>query len=427
MARLKLSSNKSHRKTYLFNFEKDVKRDSGIYAVGDKIVASPNFVLLTEGDFTTTKNIPKKIYNVNGKTFIYAQNGQVFLEENCLATWTSYYQYASQPVITEVYHNGILSVLITGKDAQGQTVSEIYGIGSVDLPNEIGKLTALVDNVFWTSDGHNLHFSFINCMQSVSQNLCLTNQLFIDLNYGQILDLIPLENRLYIVCKHAILKVIVGAYPIDFKAQRIDTEILNIEENSVVGAGNNILFVSNGKLCIFNGLNIYFKTFFREDEKVEIIDNAGHKDGHYLLPVMHQDGSKNLYCYDVNCGVRYTLKYFTALSKNSGKAYQDEVGKIAIFTTNLSQNPSNFTCFLQSKSLNFNSYKPKNLLGLEGKIAGEENLKIKGDFGEYSIKINNAFSEQINLSSTEFLFEISSDNSKMPLENLRLIYRIQGE
>lgn len=427
MTKLKLSSNNRVRKIYAVNFENDIQTDRGIYAYNDKVIISPNFAHISQGNFTAGGNVPERIFYVNGKSFIFLSNGKVCLEENYLIKWTSVNTYASQPIITEVYHNGQLATLITGENSQGNTVAEIYNKGVVTLPSKIYSLTALIDNVFWTSDGENLYFTHLDARKSVEQNLMLNSQLFIDLNYGQILDLISLENRLYIVCKHALLKVIVGAFPTDYRAQRIDTEILNIEEKSVVGAGNNIMFISNGNFCLFNGSNVVIKPFAKIGEKLNIIDYAGHKDGHYFLPVLQSKGTNRLYCYDVSLGKRYTLLYYSALSKNSGKAYETASGKLAVFITDLSQHPATYACSFTTKPLDFNTQKSKNLLGLQGKITGEEVLKIKGDFGEYSIKVKDVFDIKCNVVSQEFIITLSSNNAKMPLEDLKLIYRIQGE
>ena len=432
MLRLKLSSNNSLRKTYNLDFERDVEKDVGVYTYTDKIDNSPTFLPLENTNLVAT---PKRFYLVNDTTFIYLDNGSVCVEENGVAKWTSQNTYAVAPTITEIYHNGNLCVLICGVNDSSEQIAEIYNQGTVSLPAKIHHLTALVDNVFWTSDGASLYFTHIDATKGVEQNLTLDNQLFIDANYGQILDLVALENRLFIVCKHALLKVIVGAYPLDYKAQRIDTEILNVLEKSVVGSGNNLMFISNGKFCLFNGANVYYKPFIRDSEKVKILDYAGHSNGHYFLPVVTNNSQKYLYCLDVNLSKRYTLNYVLGLSKNSGKGYLESLEKIVVFTTDntekVTQNATlsmvNQSCFYQTKPLNFNTNKCKNLLAISGKVTGEERLYILGDFGQKEIAINNAFSVECNLTSVEFSLMVNSTSQKMPLSNLKLIYRIQGE
>lgn len=425
MTKLTLPTNKSVRKVYEIDLLEEQSLSTGVVASKKGVYLSPDFIPVNHGFLNLSENRPIRFYQVDKTLFAYTLTGRVHRITLSQAETISAHTYAKAPNIQKILHKGNQRFLIWGEDQNGYPTAEIVEEGSISLPQKIFPISAVVDNVFWSTDGKSLFFSPLDGINSFDK-ASIDNQLFIDDENGKILNLSSIESHLYIVCEHAILKVTLSAYPLDYKVERIDSEVLNVVANTVVSSGNNLFFISNGKFYFYNGKTFKIHDFLQEGESLNELDNAGESKGHYFVPAI-RDEKKVTLAIEVSSGTRYTLKGYDALSNRGGLAFDSVAQTVVLFTLDYGKiAQSGYAYLLKTKSLDFGMQNKKRLLQISLSAKGRTAIEVEGDFGKRSFLAEGKMIG-CNLVSRTFSLSLKGEVGCLPVEKIKITYSIQGE
>lgn len=237
---------------------------------------------------------------------------------------------------------------------------------------------------------------------------------------GDILKIIAYNDCILVFCKRTIYKIYTTSTG-DFITKKLNTMAINISDGTIEMVGNQVLFVSNGKLTAY------------KDGVLRVIDNlenycirqgsdAVASFNNYTLSVTNGDGQKAIFVYDVENNEPFLIENDNLVIMGNGYAFDNQLLKVV----ELGKGKQNIPKFRwQSKKIDFSMVNNKNLTEIRLIVNGNGMLKIKGDFGQREFLLNKEYQAiKPNLYSKYFIFEIESDEIGFGVKNLQLEYSL---
>ena len=364
-----------------------------------------------------------RLYSVCDKTYVYASDNKVYHITDGKFNVVVPSTFSSQPNIVKLLNNGEETTLIYDNS---------YGC----LENQPEKLFPLRFSDIYCCYGQTLYTAigrtiYVDYGFSVDENshdyqdkVCFKTEA----SDGDVVGMFELGGKILVVCKHKILRFSVAMQPKSLNIERITTSYFNAIPNSCCLCGENIVFLSDNRIAVYNHNDIEFIELPGRVKTNALYSPCSQTDG-YLYFIPYQSGSLKYLCtFDLETkkihdevwtlyGLSKEGGYF---AKNDGKIHKLYRRKTIISSEN-SSTPSVVVS-------NFGYLDAKVLYKIKVSINQKATLTIKGSFGQKVFKLKQGINSlNCNLLSDEFTFTFSEHNGRFYSTDIRVYYTKIGD
>ncbi|MBR5192088.1 MAG: hypothetical protein IKW33_01595 [Clostridia bacterium] len=208
----------------------------------------------------------------------------------------------------------------------GFAVFKGKNFGSTMLP--VGEDIVFHKNRIFVSDGRSVKIcGILNHLTTFTKK----DQLgFINLGFkhGEILKLIPLKERLIIICKSKILSLTAGDSWEDFTLNEVCDLNFEVEKNSILGLNEKVYFSNGEELFVFS--NDKIEKLITFSKNITFINPAFSVENTYACEIVN-DEKKGLVLFDTKLK-KHTFNYFSFSMSYKQYFYNQENSVIATFT-----------------------------------------------------------------------------------------------
>jgi hypothetical protein len=233
--------------------------------------------------------------------------------------------------------------------------------------------------------------------------------IFTEKDYGDIIELIGLENQIVIFTESAIFTLDVLGECFDFCLKKVSTPCLNIKIGSVKKIGDYIYFYSKNTLYKYENGKV--------KEQLSVLDN-----GYAVFFCMHE-----FYLLGYNTGHDYTainvltnevlsLEKYADITPNGYAVLGNRIYEISKKNTGES---------LGEITVDMDSAQTKAITKIEILTSHLTTIKVMGDFGEREYSTSENANILRNLISKKFRIMVL--DTKIVPEKIAITYRIYGE
>ena len=366
-------------------------------------------------NFTTEKvfNLPpyqiEKLFFVNKTLFAYCQNGTVYAREK--GEWAYKTTCESQPEIVRVNVNGEFKVAVI-TNAQAVLLQESEN-QPINIPK--GNAYATFKYRLFVAKDNSLIFSAPIDNVNFNQSVNGAGELYVDSFYGKILALIPLKNRLVVVCEKTIYLVTITNGTNGFTLTKQDVDI-SVEKDSVCQVNDSVYFISQNQLYCYkiSGLEMV-KTKFSLSQ-FNLSGKVASMVSGVFLPLSNGN-EKGVLFLDA---LTNEERFFNDYQKVIDNGYF--VGKDGIYKIKVGQ--SNEESLWESLPLDFLSPYKKGLTRVSLQATGKVQMQILGQHTKRQLTFESSEIKKLNLSGYAFTV-ILSFNSGVKVKNLKFVYTIK--
>ena len=293
--------------------------------IDETVQASPNKI----ERLASTPSNTQSAYFLGNRLFLYTSDKNIY--EYINYSFKKVIACPKKPILMTAMIGGVEEILvICGEDSfmlgQSQT--------KVTVPE--GEYWANYNNRLFIAKNKNLYFSGNFDYDNLTMDI--SNFGFINVTYedGNIIGLVPFENKLVVFCTYAIYTLNISADN-EFTFTKCNTCAVNIITKSVAKVGDEIIFVSNRKICSYkNGKVEIIDTIFEKYLPNTMTKATGY-NGHYAIN-FNENSINYVYMYNAKNRKANILnvvkgeliggKYYYATSEKA--IYQiNELGRIA--------------------------------------------------------------------------------------------------
>ena len=356
-----------------------------------------------------------KSYYIGNRFFAFMKNDYIY----------EFYNHRLNPICTNATLPLMIDVLIDGKKEiliiEKQSASILKKDITFSFP--FGTAIAKYDGRIFVANGQNIYFSNIFNFTEYSTNIENAGFLSVNDEDGSVLELIEFGNCLFVICKKAIYKLTISNQ-CDFTFSKCELDYLDILQESVKKVGNSIYFISQSKLCEFNGSS--FKRISGEFDRhlKTATGSATTTEGLYSIKILIKS-TEIFFVYNTFTGKHhYVCEDGGGSMGENGYVFIREYGMLKKITSNNILHLFNW----ESKEIDFSSPNKKTLLELRIKTKEELILTIQGDFGKKELHLVEGDNiKKFNLTSKSFKFSASLEANDFLIEDMNFKYSILGE
>lgn len=254
--------------------------------LGSFYVAPEPDVVFTDAMLPPVGKRILKPYRKNGRTLAYCSDKKVYERTNTGYEPLSGKTFDSAPQIVAITYGGETKLLIVGEQA-----SVIEGEDEEkNVP--YGDCFTVFNGMLFVAKGKLLRFSAPFDFTNFSVGTKLGGYFETESEDGEIVFMCGLNGKLCLVCEHSVTELSVTGDRTDYSAEKIPLGYLDVKKNSAVKIGENVFFISDGKLAKY-GKSL--KTFpLPAGTSLYSAYNAASAKGFYLLPFLRNSEYKML-------------------------------------------------------------------------------------------------------------------------------------
>lgn len=246
----------------------------------------------SRGGFTAACALPAdktviKHYSARGEILFYCSDGKMyaFTGGECVAATDKV--FSSPPDVIAITSDGREKLLFVTPDG---SVTEGSDETERGVPH--GDCYALVNGMLFSAKGRVIRFSAPFDFTEFSTDLNLGGYFETDYESGDVLFMCERQGKLVAVCRHAILSLGITGERTDYTARKINDGYLDVLAGSAVKIGENVYFISDGKLVESGAATAFYD--LPDSADLSRTGIARTRGGFYLLPL--SDGEK-LLCF----------------------------------------------------------------------------------------------------------------------------------
>lgn len=383
------------------------------------VVPAPGFH--ETGDLIPDGKTCEKIYRAGGSLYAFLSDGKLFKESETVMTAISDTVFTAPPLLAEVYNDGkkrILAVSVSGGTLIGTATDPEE---NVSVP--CGEKIAVFNGMLFSASKNEITvsklFSFTDYSEGTEENLVIR----LPEGAGGVKLLFALFGELYALCAKSLFKLSPYGEEIDYKLVSVPAPYFSVENESAAACDNYAAFVTENKICVYDGKNFKFsKPFGDESFDLSSDCSAGTASGRYILPLSGENAGYAL-VFNPADGAAYLTEAASVISPCGGYA-ADEFGTVYAFLANSPK--TDIKVYTAATDLSFADEKFLTEVRL---YTGESaTLTIKGDFGEKKYELKSGGNSVFcSLKSRAFSFAIKTAGENAKLSVLTVKYEIKGE
>lgn len=357
--------------------------------------------------------IPVKFYYIANDEYVYCSDKT--LRKNIGASYLSL-QFTSNvpPLVLPVIRNGQKKVMFVSDERaviDGDAIAGVpYGCSGIYFG---GRL--------FIANGSTLYYSEEFDFTDFSVGLSVGGFVETDAYAGAIVYLFSNDEKLYVICRHAVYTFQPFGKPYEFKLEKIISG-LNVAENSACPSEGDLYFISDKNLYRLSGEKIKSLGSALRSFSDFTVENTGENSGLYIARLV-TGGTDYVYIYDTRTNKEALQESgsYSVTGKYAKKQTDDRLYLIGIREKTVTESES------YSGEYDFGSCAKKSIVRVEAHISGSCRINVVGD-GEFSATLT----EKCN-SVTCFLhgknFNIFFDNVSLGFmaHKLTVYYVVYGE
>ncbi|MBE5749300.1 MAG: hypothetical protein E7346_00355 [Clostridiales bacterium] len=382
------------------------------FAVGTRVCKDGLDKGILTSDISLNTLSPNRIYFINGTPY-YHQDGAVYTIKNGL----------SEVVYTATADGTITLKGVNFKGEEGILIIE-HGVKSSVLLSGTVKTVAVPDAEHYEVLGTQL---FVGNKRELTFGEChdmsgFDKPIIMPRGAGEIRGLVSYGKKLLVFCQKAVYELTAFGTEMDYAIQKKTVINLDVLSGSVKRLGENVAFISEGKILCYNNGNITEITLAHSLLDFTVCGLAAGYNNLYILPVTVK-GKSGYYMYaiDVVRKQEYLEKVSSPCLADGGYLLVD--GKMRVMSNG--EGTRSLDCVWQSKALDFGSSKKKNLSEISLKTDTPLKLTVSGRFGEKVFKVKKGHNlKKVNLTSDEF--SLSLEGEQIRIDEINLKYRDMG-
>lgn len=359
--------------------------------------------------------IPIKTFFIANRFFMYRKDN--YLYEFYNKRLNLVLSKKTQPLMIDVIIEGKREILII----ESTTAYILKKNLTFSFP--YGTCIAKYDGRIFVANGKNLYFSNVFNFTEYSTNIENVGFFSVNDEDGDISELIDFQDCLFVVCKNAIYKLKITNQE-DFSFIKCQTDYLDILVGSAKKVGEEIYFVSQNKLCVFNGNS--FKKIDGDFDRFlpTATESATTSEGRYSIKVFINSEPVFL-VYDTFTGkYHYTWTDGGGIVAENGHVFVTQFGTLYKIASNKNMHVYRWC----SKELDFSTTNKKRLMELRLTVDQPMLLTIKGDFGIKKVQLVEGLNvKKLSLISRKFKFSVCVEEYKFLIKDMKFKYRILGE
>lgn len=225
-------------------------------------------------------------YRAGGRTLAYCSDKKVYERTNTGYVSLSDKTFDFAPQIVAIPYGGETKLLIAGEEA-----SVIEG-DETEKNVPYGDCFAVFNGMLFVAKGNLLRFSAPFDFTNFSVGTTLGGYFETEREDGEIVFMRGLNGKLCLICEHAVIELSVTGDRTDYSAEKIPLGYLDVKKNSAAEIGDDVFFISDGKLVKYGKS---FKTFpLPAGTALYSAYNAASANGFYLLPFLRNSEYKML-------------------------------------------------------------------------------------------------------------------------------------
>lgn len=316
-----------------------------------------------------------KLYREGGETLIYRSDKKVYRVEDSGLSEICPIEFDCAPSVTQIAVAGEKRFLLTD-ETKSAISGEAYNISGA----ERGDCRVFINGRIATAKGEEIRFTERLSASDFSSRIKTDGYYRTDIRGGAVVYTCELKERLCVLCENSVIFIDSRGDFCDFSAEKLDCAYLKIKEKSAVKIGEEVYFITDGKLGV---LKNEVKTYdLPVDLKSVEIKNAATALGYYLLH-LKKNGKGVLLCVKKRTdGSLFTfLKDFDGELENEGYFYDQTEN--AVFALTETADGENYIADDDLEKCGL-----KTLTEINFHCRADGSLKITGDFGEkiFSVK-----------------------------------------
>ncbi len=411
-SRISLST-KRHR----LNLFKDVDTMSNLEIEGEKIRSS--FVYKGQNIFLPSDTRAKRIIDVENELYVFCTNLYLYKPNNGVLEKVSDNRFGGDMHIFKVDSDGERKLLVVSQDRQW-----LIGEEEVRVNVPYGKYMLIYKGMLFSANENVLRFSKEYDYTNFSLDFGLGGYLKMDDFEGNVYGLNVINDKLYVFLRHKILVLSPFGSPTDFTFQTVETDYLDIVDNTVKGFDQIVYFVNGNKLCSFDGKVVKEVKSFLDNDGITPIGPAYVFEDKYLLSVMVNGYVKaHIYYLSADQKIHGITLADKAVSAKGGYAVYLSTGEI----TKLSKPTEDVNYYFKSKKIDFNNLHVKSLMQFNLYSSAKSCLKINGRFGTSSFTLSKGHNlGRCARESEEFVFELVGTGKDLEFYGFDFIYAKRG-
>lgn len=396
----------------LKNFKTATKKARGVFASEKEIGFGVG--IKSEGQILKNGLKAVKIYTVFDKLFICTLSGEVYSQKGGTLNKIRIPAFKDVPKIYPIIYDKKESALI---------VSDGYNYVVNDNINYVGVPKSTTVASF--KDG--LYFGYKRrIFACLNKDFTLFNTDFLSFEtiaIPQRLDviekLIPLKGGLLAVCKRGFALIERKSDELGLSFTPLDVDPVKIEEDTVVKIGEEIFFLSNGRLCVYKSQKVEVLASLLDGEAFTKISHAGASGDYYLLPGIFFDGDIGLFVYDTKNNQCTFVDFREKLITTDGVVLEKD-GKLGSI-----KKDGQTTCAWQSVETDFEEENKKTIYQIYVKCSGNCTLTVTGDKRSKTFSLKKGGNLlNVNLYAQNFGFGFEGDKTAFPITALKVKYGI---
>ena len=405
-------------RTYTFSLDKkgDLSAHNFNLIMTDGEIRSGAMVKKIDIPYPESLSI-KKIFHVGERYFLQTKTNELYMLNG--QVWENIAQVGDNLYITECSVGGS-SLIAIGFDDGGFFIDQTGSILQADLPN--GDCSVFYAGMLFVAKGNLLNFSKLLCVEDFS--LGLNNGGFVktEVNDGNILALVPMENCLVVFCEKGVYELTAVGERTDYKLIRQNVSI-SAEQGSVGYLGDKIFFINNGKLCYFksgvvNSVDCdVFEDFYFDGQSTV-------SGGVYIAKIKGiSNRVKKLLYFDTNGFESSIIDLNVSQTASEGIL----LSGTQFFGVSEKHNLNN-DFFWESKLLDLGFSEKKDLLYFGAYSDGEVKVSITGDTIKKTFELKKGYNERLlNIPSYGFTLSFFASGNFFKVKDIKIKYRIRGE
>lgn len=379
--------------------------------LSDKVCATDitfNFLCTMSGSLV-------KSYYVDNRFFMYSTNKRLYEYLNYRLV-TALIDI-TKPLITDVVINGNKEILIIES-----TTAYILN-KKITFTFPYGTCIAKYDGRLFVGDALNVYFSNVFNFTEYSTNIENAGFLSVNKEDGEILELVSFNDCMYVVCKNAIYKLKISSEG-EFEFKKCEIDYLNILENSVKKIGKKIYFISQKKLCEFDGNS--FKRINGDFDRFlgGATESATATKSFYSIKIMINE-TVNFLVYDTLTGNHHYI-WNDGVGKIGENGYLFVSKFLTVYQIDYNKNMQVFSWY--SNEIDFGTTKKKTLFEIRITADQPLPLMIEGDFGAKMLPLKQGENViKLGLTSKRFKMSVSIESYTFEIGDMKFKYKIVGE
>ncbi len=355
----------------------------------------------------------KRLYRVKERFYAHLQSGTVYFQDG--TGWRYLLTTSLEPYIIPINIDGNEYTLIVGD--QAYLVDSNGALTNTAIP--YGDCAVVYKDMLFIAKDNTILFSKLNDYDNFADGLENSGFIKTDVNYGQILELIPTKSALIVVCEKAICKLVAVGQRENYSLIKEDVKV-SVKKGSVQAVGGEIYLVTANLLCKYKNGSL-IKVEGAPNEYSYLSQSCTRDNDYYTL--VEKDG--NSYIFIVNAITGQASLFTTTTSLLCEGGYFIDGDYVVSFSL-LPAVQSDLAW--ESVALDFDSPLIKSLVGIEIRCSVPVNLEIEYSYGKQSFYFASGLSLiKTHIVDKSFKVKLSLTSQERGVEKIKFIYRLQEE